>query len=78
MPKTNIPKNPTLIKVGKNIKYSRRMRNVTQSQLGKSLNISAQQIHKYETGGNDISFIKLLKIAEILNISLDDLINNEK
>ena len=76
MSKIQIEKNPISVNIGKNIRYFRRMQDITQAQLGKYFNLSSQQMHKYENGDHDISCVRLLKIAEILKTSLADLLKS--
>jgi len=45
----------------------RKVRNMTQSELGEKIGVSAQQIVKYETASNRISASRLILIARALN-----------
>ncbi|MCZ2157982.1 helix-turn-helix domain-containing protein [Bartonella sp. 220] len=58
------------ILIGKKIRFKRRMLKISQKALGQSLNLSAQQIQKYETGLNRASAGRLNEIANILNVPL--------
>ena len=59
--------------VGLQLKKLRKMRKKTQTRIAKRIypNITFQQVQKYEKGTNAISFIKLLKICEYLDVSVD-------
>ena len=53
---------------GENIKILRTNRNLSQEQLAKAAGVTAQAIHKYETGAvQNIPYQKLLKIAAVLD-----------
>lgn len=56
----------------------RKMHNLSQEELAERLRVSRQTISKYETGESlpDIDKCKLL--AEIFDVSLDDLVNYDK
>ncbi|UNE54001.1 helix-turn-helix domain-containing protein [Bartonella machadoae] len=56
--------------IGKKIRFRRKMLKMSQKELGQSLNLSAQQIQKYETGLNRVSAGRLKEIAEKLNVPL--------
>ena len=56
--------------IGRNIKKFRVQRRITQTALAKKLNISYQQVQKYENGFNRISARTLYKISCILNIPI--------
>lgn len=60
---------PVDIHVGKKLKELRVLRGKTQTDIAKGLNISFQQIQKYELGRNRISASKLYEIANILNVA---------
>ena len=62
--------------VGKNIKYLRKQRKITQTELGCVLGISFQQIQKYEKGTNGLHSRNLNKMAhKAFNISMDVLVD---
>ena len=65
------------IEIGKRIKVYRRLANLSQAELGNALDVTSQQIHKYENGSNEISFKKLCLIANTLNIPVGLLINDQ-
>ncbi|MYM56720.1 helix-turn-helix domain-containing protein [Thalassovita mangrovi] len=59
---------PVDVHVGKKLKNLRVLRGLTQTDVAKGLNISFQQVQKYELGRNRISASKLFEIANILNV----------
>ncbi len=61
--------------LGAKIKHFRKIKGITQKQLGIETGVTFQQIQKYESGANSPSLDRLKQISEILNISLYDLID---
>lgn len=59
-------------RIGKRIRYRRRVMGLTQADLGSACNppIRFQQIQKYETGANYIDLFKLHAICKVLNIPI--------
>ena len=57
--------------VGKKIKEKRISLKITQEELAKKLDITFQQIQKYENGSNRVSAGRLYKISKIFNISIN-------
>ena len=66
MPKEN--SNPINKYVGSRIRMRRMMLNKSQEWLGDQLNITFQQIQKYEKGTNRISASRLQQISNILGV----------
>lgn len=60
--------NPVDIKVGKILKLRRQMVGLTQAELGEKSGLSAQQIHKYESGQSCMASARLVQMASILEI----------
>jgi transcriptional regulator with XRE-family HTH domain len=58
--------------VGQRVRLFRSQRGYSQEALGKKINITFQQIQKYEKGTNRISVGKLYEIAEALEIDIRD------
>lgn len=56
--------------IGERLRYYRKTSNLSQQELGEVLEVSFQQIQKYERGSNRISAVKLQVISEFLNIPL--------
>jgi len=57
--------------IGLQIRKIRLMRKKSQMRLSKALNVTFQQIQKYEKGKNACSHKNLKKICEYLDISID-------
>lgn len=54
--------------VGNRLRTLRTMRGLTQADVAQGLDISFQQVQKYELGRNRISASKIYDIANILNV----------
>lgn len=61
--------------VGSNIKYLRKTRNLNQSKVAAKLNVSFQQIQKYEKGMNGICALKLKQLADFFKVGCDVLVD---
>lgn len=61
--------------VGKNIKQLRELKNLTQSYVSDRLNMSIGGYSKIESGQTDVSFSKILQIAEILETDLSTILD---
>ena len=58
--------------VGKNIRYLRKQKKLTQSDIAKAIQVSFQQVQKYEKGINGLHSHNLHKIAHrVFNVSMD-------
>lgn len=55
-----------LLYLGKTIKQLRRQLGLTQSQLAEKINVSYQQIQKYEKGESQISLQRYIELASAL------------
>jgi len=62
--------------IGERLKDARKKAKLTQSKLAKKLNISFQQIGKYEKGQNGLNAIRILQISNILNLPKSYLLEN--
>lgn len=54
--------------IGQRIRYFRKQRNMTQIELAERINVSYQQVQKYENGQTRITLERLLTIAESLGV----------
>jgi transcriptional regulator with XRE-family HTH domain len=63
---------PTDQHVGAEIARRRLLQGANQSELGRALGVTFQQIQKYEKGGNRVSASKLLQAAEFLGCEVGD------
>ena len=68
--------------VGKKLKLIRIERGYSQAEIGKMMNITFQQIQKYEKGDNRVSSGKLYEFSKILKVPVayffEDIDENEK
>lgn len=64
--------------LGEKIHELRTQHNLSQGDLANELNVSRQSISKWENGNSTPDLDKIVKIAEIFNVSLDELIKNEE
>lgn len=58
--------------IGNNIKCIRKTLGLSQDDLGSILNITCQQISKYEIGEDSISAGKLLTLSQTLKVDISD------
>src|SRR3546814_14626587 len=69
--------NPIDVHVGRRVRLRRTLLGMSQEQLGDALNITFQQVQKYERGSNRISASRLWDIGKILDVPvsffLDDM-----
>lgn len=56
--------------VGKRVRLRRTLLGMSQEQLGAALNITFQQVQKYERGANRISSSRLWDIGQILDVPI--------
>jgi transcriptional regulator with XRE-family HTH domain len=56
------------MEVGRRIRAQRLVRGLSQTDLGKSLGITFQQVQKYEKGANRVGAGRLTRIAEALGV----------
>jgi len=57
--------------VGLQLKKIRLMRGYTQTRVAKAINITFQQIQKYEKGTNEVKSLNLKKLSEYFDVSFD-------
>jgi transcriptional regulator with XRE-family HTH domain len=62
--------NPTDIHVGSRVRMRRLMLKMSQEQLGDALNLTFQQIQKYEKGSNRIGAGRLHQMSRILQVPI--------
>lgn len=61
--------------LGNNLRFLRLMKGFTQTEVGNMLNVSFQQIQKYEHGNNRISARTLCKLRDALDVRYVDFFN---
>ena len=72
--------------LGNKLKLRRLALGLTQTKVAKAINVTFQQIQKYEKGSNGVSSIRLLQLSNYLKVPIDYffedfsayLINSEK
>ncbi|MDD3443810.1 MAG: helix-turn-helix transcriptional regulator [Zavarzinia sp.] len=62
--------NPIDVHVGARVKLRRQLLGFSQTELGNALDLTFQQVQKYEKGTNRISASKLHKMAEVLDVPI--------
>ena len=66
------------VTIGKNIMRLRRMANMTQLELAEKINYSDKSVSKWEQG-NGIPDVRILvQLADLFNVSVDDLVREHK
>ncbi|KAB8151783.1 helix-turn-helix domain-containing protein [Kordia sp. TARA_039_SRF] len=60
--------------IGVNIKSIRKSNGLTQSELASRLGITRQQVANYEKGDSSIPLSSIIKMSDIFNISIDNLV----
>ena len=65
------------IPLGRNIRYLRISRGMTQRQLAEQLHVSVQAVSKWETGSAYPDLVLLLPIARLFSVTLDELFGRE-
>lgn len=66
------------IKIGKFIAACRKQRSLTQAQLAEKLNLTDKAVSKWETGKSMPDSSIMLELCEILDITVNDLLNGER
>lgn len=61
--------------IGVKIKKIRELKNFTQEYMADKLGVGQSSYSRFEKDGNDLTFNQINKIADILEIGLDDLLN---
>lgn len=59
---------------GKNLKYYRKRKNLSQAALGELLGYGYTAVANYESGRNEPSFDHLITLASILDTTIDELL----
>jgi transcriptional regulator with XRE-family HTH domain len=61
---------PQDAEIGRRVRTLRMQRGLTQTRLADALDLTFQQVQKYEKGANRISSGRLVRIAEILKVPI--------
>ena len=68
---------PLDVEVGARIRFLRRQRRISQTELGQALGVTFQQVQKYERGSNRVAVATLIRIADKLEVSPTELLGVE-
>ena len=60
--------NPVDVHVGSRVRYRRMIVGMSQEKLGEKINLTFQQIQKYEKGTNRIGASRLFQLSKILEV----------
>jgi transcriptional regulator with XRE-family HTH domain len=61
---------PVDIEVGRRIRIQRMARGMSQTELGKRIGVTFQQVQKYEKGANRVGAGRLTRIATVLEVAV--------
>lgn len=67
-----------MLEFGKRIAYHRKRLNMTQTELGEKLNVTAQAVSKWENGISDPDLITINRLSKIFGVTTDDLIGGDE
>lgn len=62
----------------KNLKKLRKIRKITQEQLAEKLDVSRSKVSSWETNRRDMSVTDAIKLANVYEVSLDNLFEIDK
>lgn len=60
------------------LKECRKRAGLTQEQVALALNTAQYQIHKYESGKQDITLQRAIELADLYHVTLDELAGREQ
>jgi transcriptional regulator with XRE-family HTH domain len=63
--------------LSKNIRFLRTTKNITQSELCEQLGVQRSMISAYEDGRSEPKLSAIVRLAEIFNVTMDDLISRD-
>jgi len=66
-----------MLNLSKNIRFYRKAENMTQAQLAERLGVGRTTVGEYEAGRNEPDVETLIRIADIFDITLDELLGRE-
>lgn len=65
------------MKIGEQIRTIRKKENLSQEQLGQKMNVTRQAIYKWESGKGYPDIQNLIRLSELFEISIDELIKGD-
>lgn len=72
MPRAIVAADPVDLFVGERLRAARLTSGLSQTELGKAMNLSFQQVQKYERGTNRISASMLVRAGKALGVRVAD------
>lgn len=63
--------------MGNRIREIRKRRNLTQKQLAAKIGVADSTVSQYETGKRSVDNETLLKLGEVLGVSIDEILGRE-
>jgi transcriptional regulator with XRE-family HTH domain len=73
MPRKIEETDPVDVHVGQRLRAERLRCKLTQSEMGRAIGVTFQQVQKYENGKNRVSASMLVRAAHVLDVSIVDL-----
>ena len=64
--------------IGKNLKYARKSKGLTQKQVAQTLLMTQQQYSRFENGVFELNYRQILKLCEICDITPNELFEIDK
>ena len=61
--------------IGANLRYMRIHRGLTQTKVAEAINVTFQQMQKYEAGANCINVWRLEQLSKYLKFSINDILD---
>lgn len=62
--------------IGAQLRLYRLQRKLSQTDVGKALGVTFQQVQKYENGVNRVSGSRLVKLCELLHVKAEQILGN--
>jgi len=62
------------IAIGLRIKALRKLRGLSKEKFAELLGVSEQQVKNYETGATDIKLSRLVQMADVLGVTVHDIV----
>ena len=60
-------------KIGENIKFARKLKNLTQVQVAKMLNMTQQQYSRFENGVFELNYQQICQICKLLDTTPNEI-----
>ncbi|OWR30564.1 hypothetical protein CDO73_11700 [Saccharibacillus sp. O23] len=66
-----------IVNLGENLKRLRKLNHLTQEEIAERLDVTKQAVYKWENNTCYPDIENLIKVSQLYNVKLDDLLNNE-